>query len=149
MEEKSHYIKLRYLQSILHIRRLIHSLILILRSKLYLEIYLDQKTVQFNYWITRHGDIGLLNIHTSFIYFCTYSTSNHELEYWFVNFISYTSKTYYINGYDDVWIFYHISDCRTDQCDCKENVEGRQCDRCKGGFFGLLPNHPNGCLSCW
>ena len=44
---------------------------------------------------------------------------------------------------------YVITDCRTDQCDCKENVEGRQCDRCKGGFFGLLPNHPNGCLSCW
>ena len=53
----------------------------------------------------------------------------------------------------DKWMtftfLYHILDCRTDQCDCKENVEGRQCDRCKGGFFGLLPNHPNGCLSCW
>ena len=171
MEEKLHYINLHYLQSILHIRCFFHGQTVILWCKLYLETYLNQKTAKFNYWITRHGDIGLLNGHTSFIYFYTDSTSNHELEYWFVNFISYILlhliiTTFYnlnepFDGYRELGMqdrkmdtmtftcLYHITDCRTDQCECKENVEGRQCDRCKGGFFGLLPNHPNGCLSCW
>ena len=75
------------MQSIL--RRLFHSLTLILRCKLYLETYLNQKNVKLNYWITRHGDIGLHNSDTSFICFCTHSTRNHELEYWFVNFVFY------------------------------------------------------------
>ena len=43
----------------------------------------------------------------------------------------------------------YLTDCSTGRCQCKENVEGRQCDRCRAGFFGLLPNNPSGCSSCW
>ncbi|KAJ8300900.1 hypothetical protein KUTeg_022419 [Tegillarca granosa] len=35
------------------------------------------------------------------------------------------------------------------KCDCKENVEGRNCDRCKPGYFGLDARNPYGCVSCF
>ncbi|XP_067447150.1 laminin subunit beta-4 [Thunnus thynnus] len=34
------------------------------------------------------------------------------------------------------------------RCVCKENVEGRRCDRCKHGFFGLTQEDPAGCQMC-
>ncbi|NXD69062.1 LAMB2 protein, partial [Eolophus roseicapillus] len=34
------------------------------------------------------------------------------------------------------------------QCRCKEHVAGPRCDRCKSGFFGLTPPHPQGCQRC-
>ena len=33
-------------------------------------------------------------------------------------------------------------------CLCKQNVEGRQCDRCKEGFWNLKANNPLGCEPC-
>ena len=54
------------------------------------------------------------------------------------------------SSYHDIRIQKKIYlDCSSGRCQCKENVEGRQCDRCRAGFFGLLPNNPNGCSSCW
>uniref|UniRef100_A0A8D3DT25 Laminin, beta 4 n=1 Tax=Scophthalmus maximus TaxID=52904 RepID=A0A8D3DT25_SCOMX len=38
-----------------------------------------------------------------------------------------------------------LCDAQTGQCHCKENVEGRRCDRCKRGFFGLRVDDPAGC----
>ncbi|CAH8616947.1 unnamed protein product [Schistosoma rodhaini] len=35
------------------------------------------------------------------------------------------------------------------QCNCKENVEGDQCDQCKPGTFGLNIDYPLGCYSCF
>ncbi|XP_012941612.1 laminin subunit gamma-1, partial [Aplysia californica] len=40
-------------------------------------------------------------------------------------------------------------DSQTGLCQCKENVDGRQCDKCKPGFFGLSPEDPFGCISCF
>ena len=34
------------------------------------------------------------------------------------------------------------------QCKCKNNTEGRQCDRCKSGFYDLKQQHPTGCIAC-
>uniref|UniRef100_A0A8C9W398 Laminin, beta 2-like n=1 Tax=Scleropages formosus TaxID=113540 RepID=A0A8C9W398_SCLFO len=34
------------------------------------------------------------------------------------------------------------------QCQCKQNVKGARCDRCKEGFFGLSQNDPQGCQPC-
>lgn len=34
------------------------------------------------------------------------------------------------------------------QCYCKENVEGRQCDVCKAGYFNLTSEKPLGCQGC-
>ena len=134
MEEKLHYINLLYLQNILHIRHLFHCVTLILRCKLYLETNLDQKTVHFNYWITRDGNIGLFNIHTSFIYFCTYSTSNHELEYWFVNFISHILRplitwTLYNSNEVDKWIRWGLQFCTTFQIVELINVTAKKMSR--------------------
>jgi len=35
------------------------------------------------------------------------------------------------------------------KCDCKDNVEGQNCDRCKPGYFDLDQKHPEGCLQCF
>jgi len=34
-------------------------------------------------------------------------------------------------------------------CRCKENVEGRSCNNCKPGTFGLDPDEEQGCLKCY
>ena len=34
------------------------------------------------------------------------------------------------------------------QCQCKTNVEGRQCDVCRTGFFNLSADNPLGCQDC-
>ncbi|XP_048258912.1 usherin-like [Haliotis rufescens] len=34
------------------------------------------------------------------------------------------------------------------QCSCKVLVEGRQCDRCKQGYYNLRADNPAGCLPC-
>uniref|UniRef100_A0A4W6C4H5 Laminin subunit beta-1 n=1 Tax=Lates calcarifer TaxID=8187 RepID=A0A4W6C4H5_LATCA len=41
-----------------------------------------------------------------------------------------------------------LCDTRDGRCLCKENVEGRRCDRCKHGFFGLRKDEPAGCQAC-
>ncbi|CAF4272510.1 unnamed protein product, partial [Rotaria magnacalcarata] len=33
-------------------------------------------------------------------------------------------------------------------CLCKQNVEGRQCDRCKEGFWNMKASNPLGCEPC-
>ncbi|MEQ2281922.1 hypothetical protein AMECASPLE_035277, partial [Ameca splendens] len=35
----------------------------------------------------------------------------------------------------------------TGSCQCKANVEGPRCDRCKRGFYGLSLSNPVGCKS--
>ncbi|XP_050360619.1 basement membrane-specific heparan sulfate proteoglycan core protein isoform X3 [Nymphalis io] len=35
------------------------------------------------------------------------------------------------------------------RCQCKQNVEGEGCDRCRPGTFGLDHNNPLGCFSCY
>ena len=39
-------------------------------------------------------------------------------------------------------------DVITGQCSCKDVVDGRQCDSCAGGYFGLSSANPNGCDAC-
>ena len=34
-------------------------------------------------------------------------------------------------------------------CQCKSNVEGVLCDRCRQGTFGLQESNPLGCTQCW
>ncbi|XP_050582063.1 laminin subunit beta-1 [Bombus affinis] len=34
------------------------------------------------------------------------------------------------------------------RCNCKANVEGRRCDRCKNGFWNFDPENPEGCQAC-
>ncbi|XP_050682975.1 basement membrane-specific heparan sulfate proteoglycan core protein isoform X5 [Leptidea sinapis] len=34
-------------------------------------------------------------------------------------------------------------------CNCKQNVEGESCDRCRVGTFGLDASNPEGCLECF
>ncbi|XP_034031453.1 laminin subunit beta-4 [Thalassophryne amazonica] len=41
-----------------------------------------------------------------------------------------------------------LCDSLSGLCLCKENVEGRCCDRCKYGFFGLRQDDPAGCQAC-
>ncbi|XP_056149920.1 laminin subunit gamma-1 [Lampris incognitus] len=40
-------------------------------------------------------------------------------------------------------------DVQTGKCQCKDNVEGFSCDRCKLGFFNLDPQNPQGCTPCF
>lgn len=42
--------------------------------------------------------------------------------------------------------------CQCDEngvCPCKANVEGKKCDVCKKGTFGLQVDNPNGCTACF
>ncbi|XP_044266539.1 laminin subunit alpha-1 isoform X2 [Tribolium madens] len=39
--------------------------------------------------------------------------------------------------------------CSQDGCKCRANVEGRYCNKCKVGTFGIFPNHFEGCLECF
>ncbi|XP_026667400.1 basement membrane-specific heparan sulfate proteoglycan core protein-like [Ceratina calcarata] len=39
--------------------------------------------------------------------------------------------------------------CIGDRCDCKRNVEGPQCNRCRPGSFGLSTDNPDGCSECY
>ncbi|KAG7493356.1 hypothetical protein JOB18_007172 [Solea senegalensis] len=39
-------------------------------------------------------------------------------------------------------------DDSSSSCQCKVNVEGTRCDRCKRGFFGLSDSNPLGCTKC-
>ncbi|XP_040894125.1 laminin subunit beta-4 [Toxotes jaculatrix] len=41
-----------------------------------------------------------------------------------------------------------LCDALSGRCLCKENVEGRRCDRCKHGFFNLRQDNPAGCQEC-
>lgn len=40
-----------------------------------------------------------------------------------------------------------LCDDRTVSCQCKANVEGPRCDRCKRGYYGLSASNPLGCSS--
>ncbi|GAB0098092.1 basement membrane-specific heparan sulfate proteoglycan core protein [Sergentomyia squamirostris] len=39
--------------------------------------------------------------------------------------------------------------CSNNQCQCKNNVVGNQCDRCRSGSFDLQPDNPEGCSTCF
>ncbi|KAM9364179.1 laminin subunit beta-3 [Pholidichthys leucotaenia] len=39
-------------------------------------------------------------------------------------------------------------DDSTGSCQCKANVEGTRCDRCKRGYYGLSASNPLGCTTC-
>ncbi|KAI4827778.1 hypothetical protein KUCAC02_031149 [Chaenocephalus aceratus] len=39
-------------------------------------------------------------------------------------------------------------DDSTGLCQCKLNVEGPRCDRCRRGYYGLSPSSPLGCSKC-
>ncbi|XP_040890794.1 laminin subunit beta-3 isoform X2 [Toxotes jaculatrix] len=39
-------------------------------------------------------------------------------------------------------------DDSTGSCQCKVNVEGPRCDRCKRGYYGLSDSNPLGCTKC-
>ncbi|XP_068452578.1 laminin subunit beta-4 [Clinocottus analis] len=41
-----------------------------------------------------------------------------------------------------------LCDALSGRCVCKEQVEGRRCDRCKHGFFNLRADEPAGCQVC-
>ena len=44
--------------------------------------------------------------------------------------------------------YYNEPTCHTKNCECKINVEGENCDKCKNGFFNLsLSNGDEGCKS--
>ena len=34
------------------------------------------------------------------------------------------------------------------QCNCKANVDGRQCEKCKAGYYNLQAVNPKGCDNC-
>ncbi|XP_015437459.1 PREDICTED: basement membrane-specific heparan sulfate proteoglycan core protein [Dufourea novaeangliae] len=39
--------------------------------------------------------------------------------------------------------------CIGDRCDCKRNVEGPECNRCRPSTFGLSAENPDGCSECY
>ena len=39
-------------------------------------------------------------------------------------------------------------DKTTGECTCKLNVEGKNCDQCKQGFYNLSQSNPQGCTQC-
>ncbi|PAA90335.1 hypothetical protein BOX15_Mlig028090g1 [Macrostomum lignano] len=39
--------------------------------------------------------------------------------------------------------------CQNNVCNCKANVEGPNCDRCKRGYHSLRKDHPDGCVPCF
>uniref|UniRef100_A0A182FR49 Basement membrane-specific heparan sulfate proteoglycan core protein n=1 Tax=Anopheles albimanus TaxID=7167 RepID=A0A182FR49_ANOAL len=39
--------------------------------------------------------------------------------------------------------------CVNNRCECKQLVEGRNCDQCRPGSFGLSARHATGCLECF
>ncbi|XP_076237238.1 basement membrane-specific heparan sulfate proteoglycan core protein-like isoform X3 [Calliopsis andreniformis] len=39
--------------------------------------------------------------------------------------------------------------CIDDQCECKRNVEGSECNRCRPSTFGLSTDNPDGCSECY
>ncbi|XP_017794098.1 PREDICTED: basement membrane-specific heparan sulfate proteoglycan core protein isoform X2 [Habropoda laboriosa] len=39
--------------------------------------------------------------------------------------------------------------CIEDRCDCKRNVDGPECNRCRPGTFGLSADNPAGCSECY
>ncbi|XP_053982835.1 basement membrane-specific heparan sulfate proteoglycan core protein-like isoform X1 [Hylaeus volcanicus] len=41
------------------------------------------------------------------------------------------------------------STCVANRCDCKRNVEGPECNRCRPSTFGLSANNPDGCSECY
>lgn len=42
-----------------------------------------------------------------------------------------------------------VCDSETGVCSCKLNVEGRQCDKCKPGYFDLSLDNQFGCTPCF
>ncbi|KAK7494115.1 hypothetical protein BaRGS_00014588, partial [Batillaria attramentaria] len=42
-----------------------------------------------------------------------------------------------------------VPDFTTGRCRCKDNVEGRLCDRCRGDTFYLSSDYPYGCIPCF
>ncbi|CAL9704999.1 unnamed protein product [Knipowitschia caucasica] len=41
-----------------------------------------------------------------------------------------------------------LCDDSSGSCQCKANVEGSECDRCKPGFYNLSSSNPQGCTKC-
>ncbi|XP_076684002.1 terribly reduced optic lobes isoform X2 [Andrena cerasifolii] len=41
------------------------------------------------------------------------------------------------------------SQCIGERCDCKKNVEGPECNRCRESTFGLSAENPDGCSECY
>ncbi|XP_076180736.1 terribly reduced optic lobes isoform X6 [Ptiloglossa arizonensis] len=41
------------------------------------------------------------------------------------------------------------STCFDDRCECKRNVEGPTCNRCRPSTFGLSAQNPDGCSECY
>ncbi|XP_078043463.1 terribly reduced optic lobes isoform X5 [Augochlora pura] len=39
--------------------------------------------------------------------------------------------------------------CIEERCECKRNVEGLECNRCRPGTFGLSEDNPEGCSQCY
>ncbi|XP_076230657.1 terribly reduced optic lobes isoform X13 [Nomia melanderi] len=39
--------------------------------------------------------------------------------------------------------------CIGNRCDCKRNVDGPECNRCRPSTFGLSADNPDGCIECY
>ena len=54
------------------------------------------------------------------------------------------------SNYTSVVFRPYFSECVNGRyCQCKPNVEGVSCDRCRQGTFGLQESNPLGCTQCW